>query len=302
MPFADIYRRQVALLIRILPLIAEEEGLALKGGTAINLFVRDMPRLSVDIDLTYVPVQSYDASLAAIDAAMGRIGAHIKARIPGATIAEGAKGARTQLLVRAEGVTNEIEVTPVMRGCVHEPELKSVTEAVEDAFGFAEMPVLSFADLYAGKFVAALDRQHPRDFFDTRELLDNEGIDDALRRAFLVYLVSHSRPIHEVLAARRKDMTVEFNRGLNGMTQAPVTLDELVAARETFIAKVVGEMPTAHKTFLISFVRGKPDWTSIALPGAANLPAVKWRQLNLDKLTAERRAVEIASLEKVLSA
>jgi hypothetical protein len=107
--------------------------------------------------------------------------------------------------------------------------------------------------------------------------------------------------MHEVLAARRKDMTVEFNRGFNGMTEAPVTLDELVAARETFIAKIVGEMPAAHKTFLVSFVRGKPDWTSIGLPAAANLPAVKWRQLNLDKLTAEKRAAEVASLEKILS-
>ena len=110
-----------------------------------------MPRLSVDIDLTYVPVQSYEASLAAIDAAMGRIAVRIKNSIRGSTIAEGQKGARTHLLVRAEGITNEIEVTPVMRGCVHDPESKSVTEAVEDTFGFAEMPVLSFADLYAGK-------------------------------------------------------------------------------------------------------------------------------------------------------
>ena len=129
------YREQVSLLLRVLPIIAREEVFALKGGTAINLFIRDMPRLSVDIDLTYVPVQSYDASLAAIDAAMGRIGGRIKARIPGSTIAEGAKGARTHLLVRAEGVTNEIEVTPVMRGCVNEPELKNVTEAVEDGRG-----------------------------------------------------------------------------------------------------------------------------------------------------------------------
>ena len=218
-----------------------------------------MPRLSVDIDLTYVPVQSYEASLAAIDAAMGRIAVRIKNSIRGSTIAEGQKGARTHLLVRAEGITNEIEVTPVMRGCVHDPELKSVTEAVEDTFGFAEMPVLSFADLYAGKFVAALDRQHPRDFFDTRELFANEGIDEALRRAFLVYLVSHSRPMHEVLAARRKDMTVEFNRGFDGMTEEPVTLGELVAARETLIADVVGQMPEAYKKFLVSFVRGKPD-------------------------------------------
>jgi hypothetical protein len=258
-------------------------------------------RLSVDIDLTYVPIESYEKSLAAIDAAMGRIAARIKARIKGATLAEGPKGARTHLLVRAEGVTSEIEVTPVIRGCVHEPVLQAVTERVEKTFGFAEIPVLSFADLYAGKFAAALDRQHPRDFFDTRELFANQGIDDNLRRAFLVYVVSHSRPMHEVLAARRKDMTVEFNHGFVGMTEEPVTLDELIAAREDMIVQVVGGMPAAHKQFLISFVQGQPDWTSIGLPAAANLPAVKWRQVNLGKLTSENRAAEVASFEKVLS-
>jgi predicted nucleotidyltransferase component of viral defense system len=301
MAFREIYRKQVALLIRVLPLIAEETCFALKGGTAINLFIRDMPRLSVDIDLTYLPLQSYEASLVAIDAAMGRIAGRIKNSIPGSTIAEGQKGARTHLLTRAEGVSSEIEVTPVLRGCIHDPELKSVTEAVEESFGFAEIQVLSFADLYAGKIVAALDRQHPRDFFDTRELLANEGIDDTLRRAFLVYLVSHSRPMHEVLAARRKDLTVEFERGFKGMTEEPVALEELLAARETLIANIVGKMPAAHKKFLISFVRGKPDWTLIELPDAAKLPAVKWRQLNLDKLTPEKRAAEVAALEKVLS-
>ena len=301
MPFADIYRRQVTLLIRLLPFVAEEECFALKGGTALNLFVRDMPRLSVDIDLTYLPIQSYSESLAAIDAAMRRIEASIKAGIRGSTTAVGGKGASTHLLVRAEGVTNEIEVTPVMRGCVYEAELKTVMETVEDTFGFAEMQVLSFADLYGGKFVAALDRQHPRDFFDTRQLLDNEGIDDSLRRSFLVYLISGSRPMHEVLTARRKDMTADFERGFDGMTEEPVTLEELNAARETFIAEAVGKMPDAHRKFLISFVRGKPDWTSIGLPEAANLPAVKWRQQNLNKLTPEKRAAEIADLEKVLA-
>jgi predicted nucleotidyltransferase component of viral defense system len=302
MPFRDIYRRQAALLIRLLPIIAEEESLALKGGTAINFFVRDMPRLSVDIDLTYLPVEDYAVSLAAIDAAMGRIGAQIKSRIPGSTIAEGRKGARTHLLVRADGATNKMDVTPVLRGCVHDPELKTVTGPVEDEFGFAEIKVLSFADLYAGKLVAALDRQHPRDFFDTRELLANEGLDDALRRTFLVYLVSHSRPMHEVLAARRKDMRSEFERNFDGMTEEPLSLDELVAAREDLIGKLVGEMPEAHKTFLISFERGQPDWTFIGLPDAANLPAVKWREENLNKLSREKRAAQVAELEKVLSA
>lgn len=55
MAFSDIYRRQVELLIRTLPAVAEEECFALKGGAAINLFIRNLPRLSVDIDLTYLP-------------------------------------------------------------------------------------------------------------------------------------------------------------------------------------------------------------------------------------------------------
>ena len=51
------YADQVQLLVRLLPIVADERDFALKGGTAINLFYRDLPRLSVDTDLTYVPVK-----------------------------------------------------------------------------------------------------------------------------------------------------------------------------------------------------------------------------------------------------
>lgn len=301
MPFNESYRKQVALLIRVIPIIAEETCFALKGGTAINLFIRDMPRLSVDIDLTYLPVQPYKESLAAIDAAMGRIAAQAKAKIARSTVAEGQQGSRTHLLVRAEGAMVKIDVTPVLRGTIHDAETKSVTEKVEQQFGFAEMPVLSHADIYAGKIVAALDRQHPRDFFDTRELYENEGIDDALRSAFIVYLESHARPVHEVLTARRKDMTLDYNRGFVGMTNEAVTLKELIEEREILITDIVGNMPDDHKKFLLSFERGVPDWKLIGLPGTADLPAIKWRQENLNSLPKERRAELVASLEKVLS-
>lgn len=73
MPVSDVYARQVRLLVQTLPLVFQEPVFALKGGTAINLFVRDLPRLSVDIDLTYLPVEDRDTSLAAIDAALRRI-------------------------------------------------------------------------------------------------------------------------------------------------------------------------------------------------------------------------------------
>jgi hypothetical protein len=302
MAFADAYRRPVGLLIRALPSVATEPCFALKGGTAINFFVRDLPRLSVDIDLTYLPVKPREQSLAAITAALTRISGRIRAAIPGASVlTRTAPATATKLIVRAEGAQIKIEVTPVLRGCVFEPEVRAVSPAVEEAFGFAEIAVVSFADLYAGKIVAALDRQHPRDLFDVRDLLANEGIDDALRQAFLIYLVSHDRPMSEVLAPTRKDFADEFLRGFEGMTERAVTQDQLAAAREALIKEIVGRMPDAHRRFLIAFESGQPDWELIGLPGAADLPAVRWRQENLNKLSAERRAALVARLQEVLA-
>ena len=73
MPVDEGYRKQVALLVRTVPRVAPETCFALKGGTAINLFLRNMPRLSVDLDLTYVPVSDRASSLKEIAAAMKRI-------------------------------------------------------------------------------------------------------------------------------------------------------------------------------------------------------------------------------------
>jgi predicted nucleotidyltransferase component of viral defense system len=287
----------------VIPLVAEEECFALKGGTAINLFVRNMPRLSVDIDLTYLPVLPREESLSRIDAAMKRIAQRAYDNLPGARVTENKLDNQitTKLLIRVGGNQIKIEVTPVLRGCVYEPELRSVSAAVEEEFGYSEIRVVSFADLYAGKIVAALDRQHPRDLFDARDLLANEGIDQALRRAFIVYLLSHDRPMSEVLAPTRKDITAEFLRGFEGMTEDLVSRDELVAAREALIVDIVGGMPDAHRSFLISFERGEPDWSLLDVPGASDLPAVKWRQRNLDTLTEARRAALVARLEEVLA-
>jgi predicted nucleotidyltransferase component of viral defense system len=304
MPIGEAYRRQVALLIRVLPEVAEEDCFALKGGTAINLFVRDMPRLSVDIDLTYLPVSSREDSLAAIDVAMRRIAQRITRALPRGRITFSEtkpEHAVVRLLVRHESAQIKIEVTPVLRGCVYEPELRSVSSAVEEAFGFAEMRVVSFADLYAGKIVAALDRQHPRDLFDVRDLLANEGIDDSLRRAFVVYLLSHNRPMAEILAPSRKSNALEFQRGFDGMTDRPVRIEDLEEAQNAMIASMIGEMPDSHRRFLLSFERGNPDWPLLDVPGAKDLPAVRWRQRNLDTLKTAERAKLVSQLESVLA-
>ena len=199
MAYRDLYENQVALLIRVMPYVAAENVFALKGGTAVNLFVRDMPRLSVDIDLTYLPVEPREDSLREISAAMSRTGKNIKAGVKSARIHEHIlrpENIVSKILVELDGARIKVEVTPVSRGCVYEPVMMSVSESVESRFGFAETQVVSFPDLYAGKIVAALDRQHPRDLFDVRDLLENEGISAELRTAFVVYMLGHNRPMH----------------------------------------------------------------------------------------------------------
>lgn len=301
MALTENYRRQVDLLLRTVPFIAKEKCFALKGGTAINLFVRDLPRLSVDIDLTYVPVSARPKSLGAIDKAMMRIAGRVRKGIKGAHVHESRhENAVTKLVVREAGVQIKIEVTPVLRGSAYEPEVRAVSPAVEAMFGFAEMQVVSFADLYAGKIVAALDRQHPRDLLDVRDLLANEGISDELRNAFIVYLLSHPRPMSEVLTARPKDIAREFEQNFQGMTTEPVELDDLLAARTALVDAIVGQMPDKHRQFLISFESGAPDWALLDLKKVDKLPAVKWRVQNLDKITKNKRAELVAQLEQVL--
>ncbi|HYL78314.1 MAG TPA: nucleotidyl transferase AbiEii/AbiGii toxin family protein [Bryobacteraceae bacterium] len=304
MPAGEVYRRQAALLIRAIPLVATETCFALKGGTAINLFIRDMPRLSVDIDLTYLPIADRASSLKEIDGAMRRIANAIARGIRGTHVSPSklqGENCITKVVVRADDVQIKIEVTPVVRGCVYNPSVRTVSPRVENQFGFAEIQVLSFPDLYAGKIVAALDRQHPRDLFDVQDLLAHEGIDQELRKAFIIYLLSHNRPMAEILAPARLDLSAEFARGFQGMTERPVSIEELLQAREDLVVGMVGRMPASHRLFLLSIKRGEPDWALLDLPGAAALPAVRWRLENLAKLARDKRSKLFARLNEALA-
>lgn len=297
------FRRQVDLLLRCLPHVAVEDDFALKGGTAINLFLHDLPRLSVDIDLTYLPIRSRSESLADIAAALRRIADRIRGSVPDARVTlhrDSKTDNPTKVSVRRDTVQVKIEVTPVLRGCVYTPEVRPVAPAVEASFGYAEMQVVSTPDLYAGKFVAALDRQHPRDLFDVDRFLASFEIDEALRTAFIVYLLSHHRPMAEVLRPSSKDISHEFEHGFVGMTAEPVDLTTLLTARSELISTLVDDMPEAHRDFLVSFEEGAPDWTLLGLLEASALPAVQWRQKNLDSVPAKRRFELVAKLKAAL--
>lgn len=291
------------MLVRILPYVAEERCFALKGGTAINLFIRDLPRLSVDIDLTYLPVENRSQSLRSIDAALSRIENRLLESVPAIRVYQGRlpqENVINKLYVRERNVQIKIEVTPVLRGCVYESSDRSVTKTVEENFGFSVNQVLSIADLYAGKLIAALHRQHPRDLFDIRDMLLTEGVDDKMRIAFVVYLISHHRPIATLLSPARRDISREFTRGLVGLVQNPIALDELVQVRETLIAELVGQMPVAHRQFLLTFQKCNPDWSLLGVKHVRTLPAIRWRMKKLSLMDEIERADHIAQLESII--
>jgi predicted nucleotidyltransferase component of viral defense system len=295
------YRPQVVLLMDVLPLVAAERCFALKGGTAINLFVRDLPRLSVDIDLTYLPVQDRATSLAEVGKALIRIASSIEQKLKGTRVDRTtADGQVIKLVVWRGRVRVMIEVSPVLRGCVREPAMRAVSPAVEEQFGYIEVPVVHVDDLYAGKLCAALDRQHPRDLFDVQLLLEHEGITDGLVEVFVIYLVSGDRPLAEVLAPSRQPIATIFKEQFSGMALKTVTVKELEQTREIMIPLIQTKLTDRQRQFLLSFKRGAPDWGLVSLEGVADLPAVRWKLQNVRLMKPAKREQALERLRRVL--
>lgn len=300
------YAEQVALLVRALPIVAREDAFALKGGTAINLFYRDMPRLSVDIDLTYLPLDPRDEALAGIDAAFDRMTDAVNASMHGvhAKRISGGNGGDTRMLLQSGKAQVKVEVSPVTRGTVAAPRLMTVTAAVEDQFGFAETPVVAFEDLFAGKLCAALDRQHPRDLFDVQLLYENEGVTEDLFRAFLVYAACSSRPLHELIDPNMIAIDQAFAQEFEGMTVEHIPLETLLATRERLVRDLQSRLAGAPGDFLVSIHDANPKFELIGLPQAAALPAIRWKLLNLERLKTrdpKKHAAQREALERVLA-
>jgi predicted nucleotidyltransferase component of viral defense system len=298
----SIYYKQVQLLMQVLPFVAKQSCFALKGGTAINLFVREFPRLSVDIDLVYLPMKGRDEALQEICRALDAIGADLKTAFKDIELTEAYKTKRDalRLIVSRNGVQIKVELSPVLRGTVYEPQLMEVCEAVEEEFGYVEVPVVALADLYAGKICAALDRQHPRDLFDVKWLLENEGLADEIRKAFLVYLASHNRPMAELLRPQYKDISATYAGEFANMAERDVPLEELVAVRERLVELIHQGLTENEKGFLISFKNRKPDWALLGLEGVSELPAIKWKQINLAKMSVDKHKLALEKLKSIL--
>ena len=196
----------------------------------------------------------------------------------------------TKLLVRRGKIEIKVEVNFVMRGIVHPTRMAALLPRARDVLlADLEIPVASLEDVYGGKLVAAMDRQHPRDLYDVLQLFDHEGITPAIRRAFVIYLASHNRPVHEVLFAAPRDIAHEFERGFKGMTTEPVQLDLPLAARERMMRELQRGLDATERKFLIS-LGNEPDWSLLAIPHARLWKLHNLRQLqnaNPDKFAAQ---------------
>lgn len=295
----EAYKKQVRLLLDVLPEVAKEECFAMHGGTAINLFVRDMPRLSVDIDLTYVDIAERNETLEGINAALLRIKQRIEALRPSIRVQHKDKVCKLQL--DEHGVLIKIEVNMVGRGLLGEPSKAPLCEAAQEQFeAFCAMPLVPLAQLYGGKLCAALDRQHPRDLFDVKLLLENEGFTDEIKKGFILGLVSSNRPTHEMLDPHLLDQRTAFENQFEGMTTIEFSYDDYEATRLQLIDTVKASLSEMDKAFLLSLNRLKPDWS---IYDYRNFPSVKWKLLNLEKFkkdNPEAYQQQLSELESIL--
>jgi len=280
------YLNQAGLLLQVIPHIATEKTLALKGGTAINLFLRNMPRLSVDIDLTYLPFDNRETALTNISGSLGKIRERITKSIPGTSVSNHTvEGNDIKLLVQSKNAQIKIEVNTITRGHLHPVRLLQVNDEVQDRFKkFAAIQVVSDAELYGGKICAALDRQHPRDLFDVYLLFQESGYNEDVKNGFIQALVSHMRTMNEVLEPHLLDQRSAFEKQFQGMTDTAFTYEAFEATRENLINIVNSSLSDKDRSFLLTYKRGDPDWDLFPVAGLKDMPAVQWKLMNIQNL------------------
>lgn len=289
--------------MEVLPFALQDPRMALKGGTAINLFYRDLPRLSIDIDLTYLPLEDRKTTFQNVHSILEKIQTNLVENLGLKVVAtHPLDGQReTKLLVSQEKIEIKIEPNFIIRGSLFEPTPRPTSVQVQAKFSKdIEVKCLSMADLYGGKIVAALDRQHPRDFFDLFHLFKNEGITKEIKDAFIFYLLSHNRPPHEILNPNILDLDGMIENEFRGMTEDTVTSEKIKGVQKRLSSHVRNSMNPQDKAFLLSFFDGQPQWERFSFPKIQTYPSIQWKILNLSKMDYEKRKNQREALEKIL--
>lgn len=261
------------------------------------------PRLSVDIDLTYTSADDRTTALEAINKALQGLKSDIERLVVNSIVTpKKFEEFYVSLLVRAGGTVVKIEPNLVLRGTIYQPQIMFVTQHVHDEFAVAvKAKVLAMEDIYGGKICAALDRQHPRDLFDVKLLLDNEGITESIRKSFIVHLISHDRPMAELLDPNFQDIKEVFRKEFDGMTFIRVSIGELEDTRAKLLKTIRESLNDKERQFILSIKKCDPRWDLLELAGIDILPAVNWKLYNISKMNKKKHKVALHKLEKCLS-
>ena len=298
------YNQQVYLVLECLPIVAKYKNFALKGGTAINMFLREQyPRLSVDIDLCYLPLQPREESMLGIEAGLLQIADNVQSEL-GYKIEKNRNSATktiTKLVVNNSKTNIKIEPNLILRSSIYPIAHMDLSKKVQGIYkrSVYNMPLVAKEEIYAGKICAALDRQHPRYLFDIKFILE-EGISERTKIAFLIYLISNNRPMFELLSPNRLDQSIIYQKEFVGMTDLEISYAEMVDIREQLISTMRNLLTDADKQFLISVKEGVPNWQHINIEHVANLPSIKWKIMNINKMDKHKSQEYLVNLEAAL--
>jgi hypothetical protein len=130
-----------------------------------------------------------------------------------------------------------------------------------------------------------------------------DSLAENTRKAFLVYALSHSSPLSELLGPRLQPLEQIFQTEFSGMTSEPVALKTLAEARAWLIQAVRSGLTPDERRFLLSCKAGEPDWSLAGLPDhVSRLPAVRWKLHNIEQLRQqpEKHKTAMVKLEKCL--
>lgn len=236
-----------------------------------------MPRFSVDIDLTYLHIADWDTVDNETTAMMLRLRKRLLNAGINATIMPSEDAARG-ITAEKDGIGIKIETNFVLTGNLFPTDRRELCDTAQSVLEmYVEINVLALPELYGGKICAAVVRQHPRDLFDTKLLLENEGIDDQTRKSFIVNVISQVRPMSNLLDPDFINIEVDYTSAFKGMALEYVTLDDLLTARKNLLRTLRKGMTAEERSFLLSLQNRTPEWSLLGLSGAHDLPAVKAR-------------------------
>ncbi len=303
---------------------------ALKGGTALNLYGLNMPRLSLDVDLVFLPeVKAEEASWLQGEA-LFQFQKLIEQRLPDAEVMSRLDSAQNinALVVRLRRIETAVELVPTTRGHLYPLEKKNLC-ALGRIYWHHPLPaqLVSWAEVCAGKFMARLERQKARDLMDCDNILKLGPIDDQIRLAFLVEILGRGMPTVRMNSQNLVE-TIWFPlspadlwtgeprpvdrvdwSSLTRLVAKPMLRSELDSVQDVLRQELLVKMPAYHKDFLLMWVRGTPHWSLLDYPRLEDRPILQYHaslvaeQSVADRIVlADQLAEAMASGPRFLSA